>query len=74
LANEPLVDAQFGKDFSILGISHDSLFQWDTRMWKMVNCRKDYMGYTKLWTGDNTVALGSKLGIVRLSSFNNDIL
>jgi len=40
LASQPLVDAQFCKDWTVLGISHDSLFQWDTRMWRMISCHK----------------------------------
>lgn len=69
LAGQPLVDVQFAAGHNVLGISHDALFQWDSRMWRMVNSHKAFMGYTKLWTEGETVALGSKLGIVRLSNF-----
>ena len=72
LASQPLNDVQFGKDKSVFGVSSDCLFEWDLRMWKMVRCNRDCLAYTKLWTNGETMAIGSKLGIVRLSSVSGE--
>lgn len=68
LAGQPLVDMQFGQGSYVFGISNDVAYQWDTRTWKLVESKRDCLGNTKLWTHEDTVAIGSKLGIVRLSN------
>ncbi len=73
LAGQPLADVQFGQEHYVFGISNDVIYQWDTRNWKMVESKRDCLGYTKLWTHEDTVAVGNKLGIVRLGTISQGL-
>lgn len=73
VAGQPLEDVQFSGNHQVLGASKDCLYQWDIRMWKMVNIFRLYNAFTKLWTNGDTVALGNKLGIVNLSTINEQL-
>lgn len=73
LAGQPLVDAQFGQEHYIFGISNDVTYQWDMRTWRLVENRRDCLANTKLWTQGDTLAIGSKLGIVRLASISEGL-
>lgn len=68
LANQELTDVQFGKGHSVFGITNDALLHWDCRTWRIVEAKRDCLGNTKLWTSGDTLAVGNKLGIVRLSN------
>jgi WD40 repeat protein len=73
LASQPLVDVQFGQTNYVFGVSNDVVYQWDIRTWKLVESRRDCLGNTKLWTHNDTVAIGSKLGIVRLGTISQGL-
>jgi hypothetical protein len=73
VAGQPLVDAQPCGNHQVLGVSKDCLYQWDLRMWRIVNNFRMYNAYTKLWTDGDTVALGNKLGIVSLSTLGDEL-
>lgn len=73
LASQPLVDAQFAQDHYVLGISNDVTYLWDLRTWRLLESSRECLGNTKLWTNQDTVAVGSKLGIVRLGSLSQGL-
>ena len=57
----------------MFGVSNDATYQWDVRMWRMLDSRRDCLANTKLWTHGDTVAVGSKLGIVRLATISEGL-
>jgi hypothetical protein len=73
LAGQPLVDAQFAQQNYVFGISHDVTYQWDVRTWRLVDSQRDCLANTKLWTHEDTLAIGSKLGIVRLANISQGL-
>ena len=73
IAPHPLVDAQFANENYVLGVSNDATYQWDVRMWRMLDSRRDCLANTKLWINGDTIAVGSKLGIVRLAKISEGL-
>ncbi len=57
----------------MFGISNDATYQWDIRNWRMVDSSRDCLANTKLWIHGDTVAIGSKLGIVRLANISEGL-
>ena len=68
VASQNLEDVHFAGDYRVLGVSKDCLFQWDLRNWRLVNRIMRYNAFTKLWSNGDIVAIGNKLGVLSLST------
>jgi len=49
LANQQLLDVQFGSNHDVYGVSNDVFYHWDLRMWRLIKNSRKCLGYTKLW-------------------------
>lgn len=68
ISGQNIEDVQLPSENKILAISKDFIFEWDVRMWKLVNQHRFFNSFTKLWAQNDIAAVGNKLGVLSLLS------